>query len=74
MNNLCIKLHDMSHLVPAKAHKTAVILRTVSLHHHIGLKVGLPQHFVRCGGCPPFGKVSWRMAFGPHVVSIRTRE
>ena len=58
----------MSHLVPAEAHKAAVILRTVPPHHDVGLKVGLPLHPVGGGGCPPFGKVSRRVAFSPHMV------
>lgn len=69
---LCIQLHDVSHLVPAEAHKAAVVLRAVPPHHDVRLKVGFPLHPVGCGGCPPFGKVSWCMAFSPHMVPGRT--
>lgn len=58
----------MSHLVPAEAHKAAVVLRTVPPYHDIGLKVSFPLHLVGCGSCPPFGKVSRGMAFSPHMV------
>lgn len=58
----------MSHLVPAEAHKAAVVLRTVPPHHYVGLKVGLPLHSVGRGGGPPFGKVSRCVAFGPHMI------
>lgn len=68
---LCIELHDVSHLVPAEAHKAAVILRTVPPHHDVGLEVGFPLHLVGRGGCPPFGKVSWCVAFSPHMVPRR---
>ncbi len=61
----------MSHLVPAEAHKAAVVLRTVPPHHDVGLKVGFPLHPVRCGGCAPFGKVSGCVAFSPHMVPGR---
>lgn len=58
----------MSNLVPAKAHKAPVILRAVSPHHDIGLKVSFPLYPVGCGCSPPFGKVCWCMAFSPHMV------
>lgn len=74
LSYLCIQLHNVSHLVPAKAHKAAVILRTVPPHHNIGLKVSLPLHSVGSGGCPPFGKVSWCMAFSPHMISVRRKK
>lgn len=71
VGHLCIQLHDVSHLVPTKAHKAPVVLGTVPPHHDVRLKVGLPLHPVGRGGCPPLGKISWCMAFGPYMVPMR---
>lgn len=68
MSYLRVQLHDVSHLVPAEAHKAAVVLGTVPPHHDVRLKVGFPLHPVGRGGCPPFGKVSWCVAFSPHMI------
>lgn len=67
---LSIQLHDVSHFIPAKAHKAPVIFGSLPPHHDIGLKVGFPLHPVGGGGCPPFGKVSRCMAFSPHMVPV----
>lgn len=64
----CIKLHDVGDFVPAKAHKSLVILRTVPLDHYVGLKVCLPFHLVRCSGSSPFGVIGWGVTFGPNMV------
>lgn len=65
---LCIQLHDMGHLVPAEAHEALVVLWTVSSHHNVRFKVRLPLHFIRCGGCSPFGIVGRSVTFGPHMI------
>lgn len=65
---LCIQLHYMGHLIPAKAHKTLVVLWTVPSYHNIGFKVRLPLHLIGCGGCPPFGVVGRSMALGPDMI------
>lgn len=65
---LCIQLHDVGHLVPAKAHKSGIIAGTVSWHHHIGLVVSCPLHAVRGLGLPPAGIVCGRMTPGPLMV------
>lgn len=70
---LRIQLHYMGHLVPAKAHKPLVVLRTVSSHHHIRLKVWLPLHLIRCGGRSPFGIVGRRVTLWPHMIPGRGR-
>lgn len=65
---LRIQFHDMSHLIPAKAHKPPVILRAVPSHDNVRLEIGLPLDPVRRGGGPPLGEVCGRMAFCPDVV------
>lgn len=63
----------MGDLVPAKSHEALVVLRTVPLHHHIGLKVRLPLHLIGRGGCPPLGVVGRSMALGPDVIPGKAR-
>lgn len=67
-SHLCVQFHDVSHLVPAKAHKPPVVLGAVPSHDHVRLEVGLPLHPVRRGGGPPLGEVRGRVAFCPDVV------
>lgn len=67
-SHLCIQFHDMSHFVPAKAHKPPVVLRAVPSHDNVRLEIGLPLNTVRRGGRPPLGEVCGSMAFCPDVV------
>lgn len=67
---LGIKLHDVGHLVPAKAYEPLVIEGAVTPYYNIRLKVGLPSHLVWHCGCPPLGIVCWGMALWPHVVPV----
>lgn len=67
---LSIKLHDMGYFVPAKANKSLVILRTVSSHHNIRLKICFPLHLVWRCGCSPLGVIGWRVTLCPDVIPI----
>lgn len=67
-SHLCVQFHDVSHLVPAKAHKPPVVLGAVPSHDHVRLEIGLPLDPVRRGGGPPLGEVRGRVAFCPDVV------
>lgn len=67
-SHLCVQFHDVSHLVPAKAHKPPVVLGAVPSHDHVRLEIGLPLDPVRRGGSPPLGEVRGRVAFCPDVV------
>lgn len=69
--HLRIQLHDVGHLVPAKAHKARVIAWTVTRHHHIGLIVSCPLHPVWCLSLPPAGIVRGRVPLGPLVVPVQ---
>lgn len=65
---LSINLHDMGYFVPAKANESLVVLRTVSSHDDVRLKVCLPFHLVWRCGCPPFGVIGWRMTLCPDMI------
>ena len=41
---LGVQFHYMGHFVPAKAHKSSIILRDVFFNHNIGLKVRFPLY------------------------------
>lgn len=69
--HLGIQLHNVSHLVPAKAHKARVIAGTVTWHHHVGFIVGRPLYTVRGLSFPPAGIVCGCVAPGPLVVPVQ---
>lgn len=68
--HLCVQLHNVGHLVPAKAHKARVIAGTFAWHHHIRLVVSCPLHLVWGLSLPPAGIVCGRVTPGPHVVPV----
>lgn len=68
--HLGIQLHNVGHLVPAKAHKSGVIAGTVTRHDHVGLVVSCPLHTVWGLSLPPAGVVCGRVTLGPLVVPV----